>query len=120
MSNEENILYPTTIGKLLERLHKELKKKNTSNVAATLASFWFKGRSSKVAEQHKPLSIQTYNSELPSTSGSKVTPFVCKPPSDVFTSNQVKLMQKWMEEHEANFINQFTVIQHNVALYETD
>jgi hypothetical protein len=29
-------------------------------------------------------------------------------------------MQKWMEEHEANFINQFTVIQHNVALYETD
>jgi hypothetical protein len=53
-SNEDNIIYPTIIDQLLERLHKELEEKNAANVADALVGCSNKSHSSKVAEQHKP------------------------------------------------------------------
>lgn len=112
-SNEENILHPTTIDRLLEALRKDSEAKNTTIVEAVVPSYSFKQRSNKVAEQFKPINIQTYTFEGPLTSTSKVVS-----PSVNELSNMVTLDQihKIFEEQDAKLVTRVSTLFHNANL----
>lgn len=100
-SNEDNNLRPTTIDQLPKAFHEKLEE-NAANVVATLGGCSFKSCSNKVAEQHKPINTPS-SFDLPlHQSAPKVILFVSEPLASVFTLEQVKLMNQWMEERETN------------------
>jgi F420-0:gamma-glutamyl ligase len=60
-SNADNVIHPTTIDQLPERLRKELEERNAAKAAAVLVGCSFKGHSSKVLKplsSHLPLHLR--------------------------------------------------------------
>jgi peptidyl-tRNA hydrolase len=115
-SNMANILRPTTLDQLPEHLCKDVEAKDAANVAAALAAYSFKSRSSKVAKQDKTINLQVFTFKGTYISSSRASPLVSEPPACLFTSEQFKWMEEQLEAGEAKIINQMNTIEHNASL----
>ena len=92
VSNEKNIIHPTTVDHLLEHICQMVEEKNAANVAAALVSCSQERRSSTTTTQFKPINV--YTLEAPTTSAPKVTPPVSESSSStLLTLDQVN--QLW-------------------------